>query len=372
MSNNISFSQDEKENSLYDVFDPNENFANDSINQTIINEPEKDEFIQSIQKFFKYYYIRFNILLEQKDKIQFPNLQKNNLESHIKFLKEINELYNKCGVNNFDPKNIDEKLLKVLLDIIFNSDINVHAILDMKYNNIFEDEKYTPYAKEKSNKLIKSKNRKIPIDYISLQLKLNSRIKPLIDKLIKVKDFLLKQCKFSSKDFDSRGDFIIPNLNLKTKRGNEEYYPPYMWLGIGLNVSGKYEQDGQWLMKHDKDSKWTNAYLGFNQEKNNDIKEILHDLSFNNEKLEKYENEVDFKDERHWKQRIKKGIYLNNKIENAEKNSGIINIDNKEFKVLFMVKVKIDEICQKKNDDTWVLDKQYIRIYRILYKEINH
>ena len=90
-----------------------------------------------------------------------------------------------------------------------------------------------------------------------------------------------------------------------------------MWLGIGLNVSGKYEQDGQWLMKHDKDSKWTNAYLGFNQEKNNDIKEILHDLSFNNEKLEKYENEVDFKDERHWKQRIKKGIYLNNKIENA-------------------------------------------------------
>ena len=37
-----------------------------------------------------------------------------------------------------------------------------------------------------------------------------------------------------------------------------------------------------------------------------------------------------------------------------------------------MVKVKIDEICQKKNDDTWVLDKQYIRIYRILYKEINH
>ena len=168
MSNNISFSQDEKENSLYDVFDPNENFANDSINQTIINEPEKDEFIQSIQKFFKYYYIRFNILLEQKDKIQFPNLQKNNLESHIKFLKEINELYNKCGVNNFDPKNIDEKLLKVLLDIIFNSDINVHAILDMKYNKIFEDEKYTPYAKEKSNKLIKSKNRKIPIDYISL------------------------------------------------------------------------------------------------------------------------------------------------------------------------------------------------------------
>ena len=35
-----------------------------------------------------------------------------------------------------------------------------------------------------------------------------------------------------------------------------------------------------------------------------------------------------------------------------------------------MVRVKIDEISQPKYEDYWVSDKQYIRIYRILFKEI--
>ena len=35
-----------------------------------------------------------------------------------------------------------------------------------------------------------------------------------------------------------------------------------------------------------------------------------------------------------------------------------------------MVRVKISEICQPENEDVWALDKKYIRIYRILFKEI--
>ena len=34
-----------------------------------------------------------------------------------------------------------------------------------------------------------------------------------------------------------------------------------------------------------------------------------------------------------------------------------------------MVRVKIDEISQPKNKDVWVLDKKFIRVYRILLKE---
>ena len=144
-----------------------------------------------------------------------------------------------------------------------------------------------------------------------------------------------------------------------------------MWIGIGLNVCNKYEEDGDWLITHNKNSKWANAYLGFNQDIS-DLKTILHDLAFNNEKLEKYENEVDFKDERHWIKRIKKRIYIYNKIENAENYAGRLDIDDKKYKILFMVRVKIDEICQPKNEDIWALDKKYIRIYRILFKEINN
>ena len=34
-----------------------------------------------------------------------------------------------------------------------------------------------------------------------------------------------------------------------------------------------------------------------------------------------------------------------------------------------MARVKIDEISQPKNEDYWVLDKKFIRPYRILFKE---
>ena len=35
-----------------------------------------------------------------------------------------------------------------------------------------------------------------------------------------------------------------------------------------------------------------------------------------------------------------------------------------------MARVKIDEISRPKDKDVWVLDKEFIRIYRILFKKI--
>ena len=66
---------------------------------------------------------------------------------------------------------------------------------------------------------------------------------------------------------------------------------------------------------------------------------------------------------------------MHSKIENAEKDAGLINIknennENKTYKVLLMARVKIDEISQPKNEEFWVFGKQFIRIYRILFKEI--
>ena len=202
-------------------------------------------------------------------------------------------------------------------------------------------------------------------------MKMFTKLNQFFENFKRTKNYLIKHCKFITDNFDSRGDFLIPNLNNNIIRGSEIYYPPYMWIGIGLNVCGKYEEDGNWLSKHNKDFKWANAYLGFDQDIS-DIKANLHDLAFNNEKLEKYEKNIDFKDKRHLIKRIDKGIYLYNKIENAENYAGILDIDDKKYKILFMVRVKIDEICQPKNEDIWALDKKYIRIYRILFKEINN
>ena len=172
---------------------------------------------------------------------------------------------------------------------------------------------------------------------------------------------------------------MIPNINNITKRGKEDYYPAYGWIGIGLNVSCKYEENGYWLRKT-INSKWANAYLGLRKNPNDrniiNIKDYLYDLISNNDKIEIFERKVDFKDDtRHLKKKYEKGIFLHSKIENAEKDAGLINIknennENKTYKVLLMARVKIDEISQPKNEDFWVLGKQFIRIYRILFKEI--
>ena len=42
---------------------------------------------------------------------------------------------------------------------------------------------------------------------------------------------------------DSRGNSIYFNLSNNFKRGTERYYLPYNWIGIGIKVLGKYDDD---------------------------------------------------------------------------------------------------------------------------------
>ena len=247
---------------------------------------------------------------------------------------------------------------------------NINSYIKLLSNYDFDFDFDFDYE-HKSNKLFY---------YFSTYKKLEEKIQ----EIYLFKNYLIQFCKFSKKDFDSRGDFLIPNLNNITKRGKEDYYPPYGWIGIGLNVLAKYkdnkdDEDGKWLFEKEN-SEWANAYLGFNQEKNknndnikilDNIKENLHDLVINNENLKIIEKKVDFDDKRHWIKKYEKGIYLNSKIKNAEKDAGLVIYNGIIYKVLLMARVKTEEICQSNNEDLWVLDKKFIRVYRILFKKIN-
>ena len=53
----------------------------------------------------------------------------------------------------------------------------------------------------------------------------------------------MNQCNFSKDDFDSKGNFIIPNKTNNNFGGKEKYFAPYGFFGIGLNVSGKHEEN---------------------------------------------------------------------------------------------------------------------------------
>ena len=342
------------------------NYATESDNNKCQkNEIEKNEFIKALQKIFIYFFQRIDFLLKQENKIKFPDFKNYDFNSIVKFLTEINNLSNK----QFDSPSVyeikDEKLKSSLFQFLCGDEDFISLMSNL--DDDFSLEKYSPNDTNQNKNLINKQKLKIPKDIFLLKIK---QINPILKDFQEFKNFLKNECKFSNKDFDSRGYFIIPNLSNNNYRGTEKYYPPYGYNGIGLNVYRKYEEDGAWLLE--KNSKWANAYLSLFPEKNSieDIKGKIHDLCFKNEELEKFGQEVNFKDSRHWITKIEKRIHLNYKFENAEKDVGLIKVNDENYKILFMARVKIDEICQPKGKDVWLLNKEFIRIYRILFKKI--
>ena len=338
--------------------------------KTEINDKEKDTFIEDVLKTFDFFYTKIIKILIDKNITNYPILNlDNNIESYFDFLNKINSTFKK--INQYQKEVINDFLCDRLYDIMTRGQLSI----DSFYH--FDEEAY--HHDEKIDKKYSYNKKKLPFSVGIMHLM--TKIGNLADIYSKTKNFLIKDCNFNKKNFDSRGDFLIPNINNSTKRGNEDYYPPYGWIGIGLDVLGKYKENeddinGDWLNERNKNSKWANAYFGFYQENNtnikiaDNIKEHLRELVTKNEKLEIFERKVDFDDKRHWKKKYQKGIYLNSKIEKVENDAAPVTIEGKKFKVLLMVRVKIDEISQPKYEDYWVSDKQYIRIYRILFKEI--
>ena len=391
-----SFSNNENENDNYNAYGDEDNDKtianiepipkNDSnydnnksieIAKTELNNKEEKNFVENFKKIIDYYYSRATILLNLKKDIKYPNLNLGDFNSHVNFLKEINRIFSEYTNSNIaSDYYLNNELKNKILEVAFNNKnekINEFEFVKI-FDLLFHPEKFSLNSKDKSN--IINFSREI-LDFQNILLKLENQF----NKLVSIKNYFINYCKFKNL-FDSRGDLLIPNTTNILKRGSEDYNPPYGWLGIGLNISGKYnenkeDEDGKWLFEK-KDSKWANAYLGFNQENNSNnkiiiksfaIKDYLHDLVTNNEMLEIFERKVDFDDKRHWIKKYEKGIYLNSKIENVENDSGIVTIGDKIYKLLLMVRVKIDEISQPKNKDVWVLDKKFIRVYRILLKE---
>ncbi len=194
------------------------------------------------------------------------------------------------------------------------------------------------------------------------------KLYPNLEELYEYKnifDSLIKECNIINY-IDYRGNFIIQNM----KKSIEKYYPPYEWIGIGLKVLGKYENDN-WLTEDSKNNDWAVAYHGVGgklsiaQVKNKLEKKIKEGL-----KQGKSQRHCNLYDYRHPGKRIGTGVYLSSNINKVEDFSGIILLNKKKYRVALMAKVKIDKIRQAINSNTWVLNPKYIRIYRILLKKI--
>ena len=183
----------------------------------------------------------------------------------------------------------------------------------------------------------------------------------ILDEMHNLKNnFLLNACKIDENKLEQIYD--APNFNSDKieKIGGEIYYPPYEYFGIGINNNIINENNS------------AIAYISFNQKyTNEDIRIILHVAVVNNNlDLLVCKKENNALDKRH-RNKIGTGIYLFQDINKAEKYAGAFDINGKKYKILLMAKVKQDKIKESENKrGLWIVDKEFVKIYRIILKEI--
>ena len=161
---------------------------------------------------------------------------------------------------------------------------------------------------------------------------------------------------------DCRGNTISPNSSNNLFRGTKEYYPPYGWIGIGLKVLDIYGEKN-WLEDTSKYSKWAIAYQTLSSNK------ILYTFKNIITKNGFIEGNNKKKNKTNYNKTIEENIYLTPYIDIAEKYTGNISLNYKNYKIVLMAKVLISKINETNDGNYWKLNKKDVRIYRILLKE---
>ena len=418
-------------NPCYDFISKYETFQNHKISKIPDNQLEiensKDILLKNLISLFKNYLMKLNYLLKSKLIFDIPKIDNvSDLECQINYLKEFNNLYSKnenidnSNENNYEKEEIDGRLMRELETIFKDKKLHISEDINDIDSDFYSDEKcnitdvefdkiknkllyfitiisnenlelgnindtliskmYNYLGIEKNNIFILI-NDKISnyvkstkfneLDYKQFELK-----NPIYNKLNELKlliDELLKnECNISNNYLDSKGNTINPNSSNNLIRGTERYDPPYGWIGIGLNVIGKYDNNNnEWLTNNSDSSEWAIAYHGISPKiQSNIVKKLLkYIITKNSLKKDISKIKSNINDKRNWG-KVGDGIYLTPNITIAEHYTGIIPFNNKRYKVLFMARVYIKGIREPEHSNFWVLDEKYIRIYRILFKEI--
>ena len=374
----------------------------------------KENFIKNFILFFKHYLIKCNYLLNSEFLSEFALI--NNV-NNFDILNKINQLCPNNESNDENINEIDEKLIKAIItnfkisSLDFDDNIEHNSFLDEKldlkeleFDNIKNNLFYfiTVVSKEKLDLdseigkfIISSFSNTLNIDknniFILMNDKINNFVKsknfyelnytnyniknPIFNKLNEMKilsdKFLSELCKIPKNNFDYKGNTLYPNSSNNLMRGKEIYYPPYGWIGIGLNVLGKYEND-DWLINNSDSSEWAIAYHGISPKNSpNIIMKLLKYIIIKNDLSKAICNmKSNSNDKRNWG-KVGSGIYLIPNIKIAENYTGAITFNNKKYKVILMARVYIKGIREPEHSNFWVLDPKNIRIYRILFKEIS-
>ena len=262
-----------------------------------------------------------------------------------------------------------------------NKVFGVHKEGANKYNKgAFLNEPIKEFIKQNYtfiNKSTKISSNNSNIIFINKNDKSKSQLMPSIVNSYKNNDHiydiletaLIEDCKIPTNYLFSKENKI--NWEKDGKKGGFEYEPPYGWIGIGLNIRGKYDNgNDDWLECNDNKHEWAYAYYGVNNEKM--LLSILIS-GFIVAKVQPYKNSDDIY---HYKKKVGKGVYFSPDIKLIETYCRGVNIslNGKKYMIALMVRVKPDKIrCPSEQQNYWVLNPTYdeVRPYRILLKEKN-
>jgi len=214
-------------------------------------------------------------------------------------------------------------------------------------------------------------------NYLSLdELKNKYLNNPNFQKLIELKniycDLISGPTKFMPSMLDYRGN-KINEWSENEKRGNRNYESPVGWIGIGLNVMGKYDYgNDNWLGNNNINGEWNVAYhaVGYGQSSDT-IKNIIGYIFKCCFKPAKYQMNANCDDINHSGKKVGNGVYVTPSIKTAEAYAGKLEINGIEYKTVLMVRVKPEAVreCNCHNS-FWVVNGtcDEIRLYRILFK----
>ena len=181
---------------------------------------------------------------------------------------------------------------------------------------------------------------------------------PELNKLINIESTpILNGILLNPELLDHKGDNLNQRWGKGEKRGGRPYIPPLKWKGYGLRVVKKYDRGNDvWLDYKGKPGEWCVAYHGASQANNKNYNKMRD------------ENDVN-----HPGEKVGEGVYCSPDPKVLDDNGGIVNINGKNYKIGFMLRVKPNKIrIAQSNQNYWVLNgnSEEIRPYRILIKEI--
>ena len=364
----------------------------------------KDNFLTWINYVFKNLFKICNDLLNTNRIPNLPDYQTvqniNDLEEQKLFLDKIFAEHKKIQVLMKEDLMPNEQLLNILKSVTSSSKVilqsgeiklNIYQILDESskffisiypHRNINNHEQFSKKISFEMTERFPelNKNYKMNDNYVFLivneyltKKNYNKNIFISEEKNVKnslyilnsmfslKKNYLIESCQINANKLDKRYDAIYFKSEENDKIDGEKYYPPIGWFGIGL--------------KNVKEPNGPIAYLTFNKKLNKEpLQKILNEIieKKNLDCLEKQSEKKEF-DKRNWSA-VGKGIYLFPNIEIAEKYTGTFDINNKKYKIVLLVKVVKDKIKEPKHNKLgcWVVEKEYAKLCRILFKEIDN